>query len=116
MKLEGVPFKNSETCEGKAFAVPGASVDLSVIEINGRYPENGWAWNREVHEMVYVKRGRGNLAVKNGEITNLNEGDVVSVTPGQKFAWSGDMTLIMACSPPFGSSQYNLEEENHHER
>ena len=41
MKLVGTPFKNSDTCEGVAFTDSSAGVDMSVIDITGRYPESG---------------------------------------------------------------------------
>lgn len=109
MRLEGSPFKNSETCEGVAYSDEPAPVDLAVIDINGRYPETGWAVNRTVHEIVYVKRGMGSLATRGGEDVSIAEGSVVSIVPGERFAWDGDMTLVMACSPPFNTEQYTLE-------
>lgn len=109
MKLVGTPFKNSDTCEGVAFTDSSAGVDMSVIDITGRYPESGWAVNREVYEMVYIKRGLGSLIIRDAEEISLSEGDVVSVAPGQKFAWNGDMTIVMACSPPFNLQQYGVE-------
>ena len=112
MKLSGQKFRNSDTCEGRSFIAVDAPLDIAEITISGRYPETGWAVNREVHEMVYVKEGRGSLTIRGGAETQLSGGDVVSIAPGQAFAWSGDMTIIMACSPAFDIDQYEIEEES----
>ena len=110
MKLRGQPFVNSDVCKGQSFAA-NAPLDLAEIEISGRYPEFGWAMNREVYEMVYVKAGQGSLAIRGEAETQLAAGDVVSVAPGQAFAWDGDMTIVMACSPAFSTEQYEIIEE-----
>lgn len=110
MKLAGVPFENSKTCKGVAFVSDEMNVDMSVIEISGRYPESGWALNGEVSEIVYVQRGKGRLYLEGGE-TEIEQEAVVAVPAGRKFFWDGDMTLIMACNPPFNSGQYSMIEE-----
>jgi tRNA1(Val) A37 N6-methylase TrmN6 len=112
MKLEGGQFKNSETCSGLSYRDDETNVDISKIDISGRYPESGWAVNEVAHEMVYVARGTGSLARKDQQAIALTEGDVVSVAPGKRFAWDGDMTIIMACNPPFNPNQYNLEDSD----
>jgi len=112
MKLEGIPFVNSATCSGISFANAAAPLDIAEIIIIGRYPESGWAKNAECHEMVRVQSGDGQLILKSGEATELSEGDVVHVPPGIWFAWNGDMTITMACSPAFNPNQYELEEED----
>lgn len=111
MELKGETFKNSPTCEGAAYVDSEALIDMSKIDITGRYPESGWAVNEVTHEMVFVARGIGSLAIKGQQVTHLSEGTVVSVAPGKRFAWEGDMTLIMSCNPPFSSDQYKVEEE-----
>lgn len=110
MKLEGVPFTNSATCHGVSFAAE-APVDLAEITIDGRYPETGWARNRASHEMVRILKGVGGLALRSGQDMELAEGDVVHISPGEWFAWSGRMTILMACSPPFDPAQYETRVE-----
>ena len=110
MKLSGEQFTNSQTCEGTAFSAEQAPLDIAEIKISGRYPEEGWAVNEEVHEIVYVSEGRGKLIVKDGAVQELNVGDGAYIAPGQKFAWQGEMTVIMSCHPPFNPDQYKVEE------
>lgn len=110
MRLDKMEFTNSTTCRGTIFKA-NAPLDMAEITISGRYPENGWARNLESHEIVRVLRGAGSLVFRGAEVTNLAEGDVVYVPPRTSFAWNGDMTILMACSPAFSSKQYEIEEE-----
>ncbi len=108
MRIEGEKFQNSQTCKGTSFAPVDAPLDFAEIAITGRYPEEGWAINHEVHEIVRVQRGFGVLAIREAEEVKLLQGDVVHVPPKTPFAWSGDMTLHMSCSPPFNPAQYEI--------
>jgi mannose-6-phosphate isomerase-like protein (cupin superfamily) len=110
MKITGVEFENSSTCRGVGFAERGAPLDLAHISIRGRYPENGWAMNDIIHEMGWIASGRGSLMIKGGDAQPLQKGDVVLIKPKESFAWEGEMDIIIACSPPFDSQQYNIEE------
>ena len=111
MKLHGQSFENSPDCRGVAYAVPQVHHDIAPIEITDRYPAQGWAVNREVHETVYVARGIGRLALQSGVVTELSVGDVVTVEPNTAFAWDGDMTIVMVCEPAFHPDQYEIIQE-----
>ncbi len=112
MKLNGQKFRNSATCEGSTFTASDAPLDMAEITISGRYPESGWAKNRKSHEIVRVLGGTGSLQLRDADTVRLAEGDVVHVPAGQWFAWGGDMTIIMACSPAFSPEQYEVEEND----
>lgn len=106
MRLMGTPFENSPDCKGVAFVAPGATHDMAVIEITGRYPKTGWVMNRKSYEIVYVVDGIGGLAQKDAKPIQLEAGDAVSVPPETLFAWDGDMTIVMSCQPAFTPEQY----------
>lgn len=110
MKLQGQPFTNSPTCSGISFTTD-APLDMARIVITGRYPTEGWVRNRESHETVYVLAGEGELLFEEGAQYSLKSGDVVHVPPERWFRWSGDMTILMACSPVFKVSQYEKKED-----
>jgi mannose-6-phosphate isomerase-like protein (cupin superfamily) len=112
VKIEGQQFKNSDTCEGTVFAGENIPQDIATIKITGRYPENGWAINEIVHELALVSEGSGSLEFKGADSHELKVGDVISVEPGKRFAWNGEMTIVMTCSPAFSPNQYKLEDEN----
>lgn len=110
MRLSGTDFVNSATCRGVSFS-SNTPHDLAKIEITGRYPEKGWARNSESHEIVYVLNGRGSVVIRNEDETLLEPSDVIHIPPGKQFAWNGDMTILMTCSPAFNLEQYEIEEE-----
>jgi len=109
MKIHSQQFTNSDTCQGESFTVSGAPLDMTLITIAGRYPA-GWARNKVCHEMVRVQSGKGTLLFRDGEVIELSTGDAVYVPAGNWFAWDGDMTIVMACSPAFSKEQYEIKE------
>lgn len=111
MKLDGTSFQNSDTCKGVSFVDTTALLDIARISISGRYPEHGWAMNRECHEMVVVSRGQGRLLRRDGSQVMLRKGDGISVRPKTWFAWDGDMEITMACQPAFYPAQYLIEDD-----
>ncbi len=115
MIIDGKGFKNSATCYGQSFSSPNALLDMAEITICGRYPESGWAKNRESHEMVRVMSGIGYLAIRGDRTISLEEGVIVSIPPNEWFAWqsrgSEGMKLLIACSPAFSSAQYEIKDE-----
>ena len=114
MRLVGESFQNSDTCHGKAYVAEGVPSDMAIIRITGRYPAAGsWAINRKCYEAVAVVRGTGRVAI-DGAWHELKAGDGVTIPPGTPFAWGGDMTIAMSCTPPFNPDQYeiiNMEKE-----
>lgn len=112
MLIQGRSFENSSTCRGVSYSVPNAQLDLAQIEITGRYPESGWARNQECDEMVRVLRGAGSVVMRNLESIAIESGDVVHIPAGEWFAWDGNMTILMACSPMFDPDKYDIEEGN----
>ena len=110
-EVQGIPFRNSETCEGVAYVADGAPLDYSQIIVSGRYPETGWAMNEKSHEIVTLQRGVGRLVLAKAGPIELRS-KPVHVPAGEWFAWEGDMTIGMACSPPFNKDQYKVIEIN----
>ena len=114
MIIDGEQFTNSANCHGRSFAIPDAPLDLTEITIRGRYPESGWAMNKESHEIVRVLSGAGSLAIRDKDAISLEEGVVVHVPPNEWFAWQSEageeMKILMACSPSFNMEQYEIVE------
>lgn len=109
-KNTGMQFRNSDACYGEAFADEGAPLDMAVIEITGRYPDAGYIYNDEAHEMVYVSRGQGYFKQKGGKWQKLDIGDVVYFAPGERIAWKSEgMTIIVPCSPQFKPAKHHEE-------
>lgn len=110
MKIEGQPFRNSDTCEGVAYNAENATHDIAIVKISGRYPEEGWAMNETSDEIVTISEGRGKLIKKDEAVLDLEQGDGAFVEARTWFAWDGDMTLVMSCHPSFNPDQYRWKE------
>lgn len=108
---EGQEFKNSDVCFGREYKPEGGKIDVAKIFIRGRYPENGWGYLEESHEMAVIVRGEGFVEIKDGGREDLVVGDVVYMEPLQRFRWGGDMDMIVPCGPAFDPNKHHLEEE-----
>jgi len=109
-------FENSETCRGVGVS-GGADISHDVIEITGRYPEEGaWARNRKSQEQVIIAHGVGNIILRGQENFPLDSSSrdnrVVVIEPGQWFAWDGKMAISMICRPSFSPDQYEVKTEH----
>ncbi len=107
-KNTGFGFKNSDDCYGFSYDPQNAPVNIAVITVKSRYPESGYAYNKESHEMAYVANGVGSVEIEGKEKIALSEGDVVYFEPNERLAWDGDMTLVVPCSPAFQPEQHIL--------
>jgi len=108
----GFAFSNSAECFGESFDVLNAPLNLARITIGSRYPEEGYLYNLEAHEMVYVVTGSGSLHTPDSDTQKLSAGDAIYLEPGQRFAWDGDMSIVTACSPAFENSKHIAEEKS----
>lgn len=90
-----------------------ASEDISgaVAEINGRYPESGFASNTKSKELVYVISGTGKIINQQGE-KELSAGDVVFIDNEEEFAWFGNMVIFMATAPQFNPNEHLITEDS----
>lgn len=108
---DGVEFKNSELCFGKEFQPIGTDkINIAKISIRGRFPEKGWGYLEESHEMAVITRGNGYALKKDGERIDLQEGDVIYIPPMTKWCWGGNMDMIVPCGPAFNPQKHHLEE------
>lgn len=109
---DGIEFKNSDICFGKEFQPQGTDkIDIAKISIRGRFPEKGWGYLLESHEMAVITKGNGYIETKDGEKEELVAGDVVYIEPMKRFCWSGNMDMIVPCGPAFNPSKHVLESE-----
>ena len=104
-KEKSLTVQVTDSC--RATEYPGGDRDLwaAVIEIKGRYPDEGSTINEVCKELVFVSRGQGRITV--GEETfNIGEGDMILIEPGELFFWEGEMTLVMPCAPAWYPEQH----------
>ena len=83
------------------------SISGAVSEINGRYPEKGFAVNELSKELVYITKGKGKIITKDKE-KEFDQGDVIFIDRGEPFAWKGTFTMFMTTTPKFDPRQHKI--------
>jgi len=82
------------------------TISGGVAQINGRYPEKGFAVNG-FKELVFVISGNGIIVTPTGR-KNMNLGDEILIDKNEKYAWEGSMTLFMATTPKFDPKKHKI--------
>lgn len=103
--------RNNDQCIVFEYPLAHEKIDIARVEIRGRYPNEGFATNRESTELAYVLEGSGIVIIGNEEII-LGAGDVVLIEPSEKFFWQGNMKLLLSCSPAWHPEQYEFLSNN----
>ena len=81
----------------------------AVVEVNGRYPEQGFAINHECTELVYVLEGEGRIVTAREEAA-FTSGDMISIGREEKYFWEGKFIAIMVSAPAWHPEQYGQVE------
>ena len=82
-----------------------ASQDVAVARINGRYPEAGFAVNRESDMVIRVTLGIGIIATK--ETSDMvTEGDTLFIDKQTPYYYEGNLEVMLVSSPPWLPDQY----------
>lgn len=109
--MEFVSFKKSislqptSTTNIHEYAMTDPIINGAVADIHGRYPEEGFALNTVSHEIVYVIEGSGVVGLTDKEVP-ITIGDVLILSPNEKFYWQGTLKLFMATTPKFDPAQH----------
>ncbi len=105
-KSQANSFTNGPTCAGIEYPLGDKDINIAVVTVNGRYPEQGYAINEVCKEVGYVMSGRGSVTI-GYQIQELAVGDAVLIQPGEKFYWRGEnLEMMMPCSPAFYPEQH----------
>jgi mannose-6-phosphate isomerase-like protein (cupin superfamily) len=96
---------NSAHCTAYEYETKNPGINMCVAEINGRYPEEGYAINHQCAEMGYILKGMGKLVTEH-QVAELVEGDVILIPPGEKYYWEGILTLVISASPAWHPGQH----------
>jgi mannose-6-phosphate isomerase-like protein (cupin superfamily) len=106
-KEEAVEFTNGPSCSGYEYSFEDSDLNISLVKVNGRYPEEGFAMNEVCKEAAYIVGGSGSLCVEGGERVEVSVGDAILLQPHEKYYWEGvALTLVMPCAPAFYSEQH----------
>lgn len=99
-------FKNSPGCIATEYDFKDESdFNIAGIELNGRYPEKGYALNTISKELIYVKGGNGKLTSGDQEIP-LEIGDAALIQPNEKYYIEGMLELVISSAPAWHPSQH----------
>ncbi len=98
-------IRNSDVCDAIEYPLDDKDINGAVIELRGRYPEKGMVINEVCKELAYIIKGSGKLVIKDKE-TQLKEGDLASIEPGEAYYWDGNMTMFVPCAPAWYPEQH----------
>jgi len=80
-------------------------IDMSDVEISGRYPDGGRVVNEVCKELIFVQNGSGKIVIE-GEEISLEKGDQALINPGEKYFYDGknDIICILCASLVSGTA------------
>lgn len=104
-KADRLKFETGRQCIVYEYPIPDKSINIALVEVLGRYPENGRVINEKVKELIFVETGNGELVVDD-KTYKLESEDSVLILPGQKYYWKGNLKLVTACSPAWYPEQH----------
>lgn len=86
-------------------------INLSIVRIYGRMPEQGTARNTKCKEMVYVMEGSGVIYLTDKSY-GFRSGDAFLIPTNEKYYIEGNCKLVVSCTPAFTVDQHIIEEES----
>lgn len=102
----GIRFQNSVNCTVIEYPFENETdINSAVVELNGRYPDNGLSLNEVCKEIVYVIEGSGTVSAGDA-IANLHSGDMVRIESHEPYYFEGAMKLLISSSPAWYPDQY----------
>ena len=105
-KQQAVPFRNGSDCLAHEYPMSDEDINGAVVELSGRYPEQGYVTNDVCKELVFVIEGEGSLQTSDGEAVRLAAADLVLLLPGEQYCFDGRMTLFVPSSPAWYPEQH----------
>lgn len=86
-------------------------INFAVININGRSPKNGFQVNTECKELLYIMNGSGTMYLqKENQKIDFKEGDCILIDKNECYAFEGDFTAAVPCTPAWTSEQHEYVE------
>jgi len=98
-------FKNSDVCTAIEYPLGDKDINGAVVELKGRYPDEGRVVNLKCKELAYIIKGSGKAVVE-GEERQFNEGDLVLIGAEEKYFWEGDFVMFVSCTPAWYPEQH----------
>lgn len=104
---EAKKFTNSPACTAWEYPLGDKDINGAVIELNGRYPEKGFAVNEKCKEIAYIVSGTGKWVTGEKE-TSFGADDLLFINAGEKFYWDGQAKIFMPCTPAWYPEQHKI--------
>ena len=82
-------------------------MNVARIQINGRYPAEGFTSNRKADSIIHIVSGHGVLGIKNAPPIELAEHDQVHLAAGDSYFFDGTMEMIYSATPKWTPEQAN---------
>ena len=98
-------FKNSDVCTAIEYPLGDKDINGAIVELSGRYPDEGRVVNLKCKELAYIIEGSGRVVVE-GEEAMLNKGDLILIEAGEKYFWEGDLKMFVPCTPAWYPEQH----------
>lgn len=107
-KLSNVPSFSQEGFNGFSFNIDNKNMSIDMIDSykgHGKYCKNLVSTH-----IYYIISGSGRFKI-NGEIYNVEEKDIIEISPNTEFIYTGKMQMILIMNPPFEDCN-NIEGRN----
>jgi|SRR6267154_5178091 len=98
---------NSSNCIAYEYPMQNSEINIGVVEITHRYPDQGYAINHKCSEIGYILKGSGKLVTEISEVS-LSCGDVVYIPHGERYYWEGNMTVVVSSTPAWHPEQHQV--------
>ncbi len=95
----------SDTVTSYEYDFPEAKMNLARIQINGRYPLEGFALNREVDSIVHVMSGEGLVKTQDGTTFQLRQNDQLHLAVGDAYFFEGNFEILYGATPKWNPEQ-----------
>lgn len=89
------------------YLIDEPSIGGAVAEVNGRYPEKGFAINQISKEIAFVISGNGHVITSKTKHA-LEVGDVIFFDKREQFAWEGVFSIFIVTTPKFDPKQHKI--------
>lgn len=104
-KIQSKQIVVSDYCKALEYPLMDKVIHGAVIELSGRYPDQGYTRNEVVTELAYIISGSGKLIGRKDEI-EFSEGDQLLIEPGEDFYWQANAKVFMPCAPAWYPEQH----------
>jgi mannose-6-phosphate isomerase-like protein (cupin superfamily) len=101
-----LPTRVSPSFSSIDMLFPSSYMNVAEITLSARYPESGYAINRQSEMVVRILQGAVRFSCE-GETVEFPTGSTVFVATNKKYYWDplGSVVLYVVSSPPWTAEQ-----------